>query len=610
MTLLQAGANAARNALLLGRLTANFRIASPSPTGTRFETDSFPLGVWGAPKTLGAAVQALPSTDVVRAGNRVVLVAGISATAIGPAIDYYRVEASRRPLPLHATGATRTAFLKTSRDLNLPIPATAAEALSLAEATLFPDRVNVLADGQHSALARAAYRRDRSAPPRIGSLTDGLARRNGTDGERSIMDRVEQPVPIARPPYVTGLLLSGVGAVADRPLTTVANKRTKRRPAPTVESVHGRLGRVLPVTLTRSAQPGFAKAGTIIATDGAPRTDTVGTTASYSGGRIGAPSLAGLVAGIGAKRAPNEMRARRAPSSGGSGADVAQPGRRLRSGDLVVLQRPDAQLDTDTQRRPSVTIDGSARIVVTAGRIVLDDVVVTNSSHQIQPGASLVGVHADGGADVICAGWTTRSRLARLGTHLAIGTGCTLSVDAAGTSPSLKWALGQEVVDGASEVVTRFAQPVSTIAIVVTGDAPSSLLPAELNLVGARPASDDRGVVRPPIAVALGPSTVLLHEIVRTDSVNGTGNLTGNEATNGGNDTTVRVVTRRGGTYDITGVLGSKLPARELALLLAREGVDAVLSKLLATSGNGAAVSWIPADRPRKRYANRKGKSR
>ena len=57
---------------------------------------------------------------------------------MGPPIDYRRVEAARRPLPLHATGATRASFLKVSRDLPLPTPATADAALTLATETLFP----------------------------------------------------------------------------------------------------------------------------------------------------------------------------------------------------------------------------------------------------------------------------------------------------------------------------------------------------------------------------------------------------------------------------------------------------------------------------------------
>ncbi len=205
-------------------------LGSGDPQRARIDTDHFPLGVWGQPKTLGTAAPALPSTDVVQAGARVTLVAGIDLVTTGPQIDYHKVEAGRRPLPLSATAGTRTAMLKTARDLDLPTPTTAEQALDLAAGVLFDRALARPASRTPSRLAQAAYRGDRVAPPLLGALTDGLARQNGADGARSTLDPVARVAPALRRPFVVGLLTSGVGA-EERVAHTTVQDGTPQAPA-------------------------------------------------------------------------------------------------------------------------------------------------------------------------------------------------------------------------------------------------------------------------------------------------------------------------------------------------------------------------------------------
>lgn len=575
----------------LQALAANLAKAQPNPDGTRIATDSYPLGVWGAPKTLGAA-PSLPSTDVVSAAHQVTLVAEISALAVGPQIDYYRVESARRPLPLHATGATRAAFLTTSRNLDLPQPATADAALTLAEATLFPPVADVLEPGQHSALARAAYRRDRVAPPRIAALTDGLAKDNGSNGDRTTLDPVARPDRTPRRPVVVGLLTSGVGAAVRPGATTVADRTYARRPAPTLDSVRGRLGAHLPVVLRQSAPPGVAEEGTVLTSGPLPRTDVPGSMRAFAGGRIGSPVLTGLVGGLGTMAG----RSAPAPRRGSRAARANAEATPLRSGDLVALHFPDAHVDPDPDRRPTVSVEGSARVVAATGRIVTVDAVVAGAGADVPAGTTLLALHADGTTAIpegTSAGWVARSRVARLATHVALAPGCTLAVDVAGDAfaEGVGWATAADLTTVASEVVTRFAEPVRTLAVVLAGQAPSSLLPAEIELVGMRPATGADGTPVAPVAVVLGSTTVLVQTVEPVD--------TGDLADGGGGQ---RVVVRRGGTWTVTGVLATAEDPDAYATRLAHDGLAAVAGKLLATQGSGATLTWedAPARRPQR----------
>jgi len=573
---------------------------------SRVDRDHYPLGVWGSPKSLGSA-PALPSTEIVTAGNRVTLVAGIALNPVGPQIEYRRVTAGRRPLPLRATGATRAAFLKTSRDLALPVPTTSDDALVLARATLFPPVLDVMRPGQHSALARASYRRDRVSPPRIAALTDGLAKANGADGERLPSEPVKVEIRSARRPVVAALMTSGVGAAVRAPVTTVSDGSLKRRPAPTIESVKGRLGAHLPVVLRRTAAPGVVKGDTVLATT-LPRTDVVGAVRTYAVGRVGsALATAGggpLVGGLGSLAGTSRPAPRR--SSRAARADAT--GSRLRPGDLVVLRSPDAQIDVDPDRRPSLAVDGSARVVTITGRLVTGDRVVSGSSVEVPVGTTLVAAHADGsataagpGADggtsgtASSAGWTSRSRLARLGSHVGLGAGCTLSVDAAGgtfqDAAATGWCDADELVASAREVVTRFAGPVGIVAVALTGQEPVTPTPADIDLVGATPALDADGQPKPPVAVVLGSTTVLVHAVVTDREQRAAGG--------------VRVVVRSGGTWQVTGVLAA--PDGDgghtaYAERLARDGLEAVVARVLATEGDGAELTWTdPPKRPARR---------
>ena len=361
-------------------------------------TDAFPIGAWGEPEPANLTVKPLPAGDVLRTGNGMRLVAGVEMPQVGPDINYYQVEAGRRPLPLLATGNQRSQFLAVSAALPGSAPGSAAAALELAADRLFADRgagATLRRRGGHSALAAAAFAGERSAPPLFGTLTDGLAKKNGADGIREEQEPPAEPTGRRqRSPFVAGYLTGGSGAAIRSLKTTVGDGRIKRRPAPTVESVSGRLGRSLPLPLTRAATPAAAVEGTVVAAGLVPRTDAVGSAGRYAGGRFGNAALQAVVTGLeltsNAPRAAS--RSRRRPKADALASTV-------RSGDLVVPQRPDARTDTDDERRPTLGVTGKARVSMLRGNHAVLDEDVTDATVTVPAGVTHLAVHADGGVD-------------------------------------------------------------------------------------------------------------------------------------------------------------------------------------------------------------------
>lgn len=563
----------------LALLTAGF---GTGPGRPGYSTDNYPLGVWGLPGDPSIPVKPLPQGDVVAAGKQLVLVAGVDAPQVGPDIDYFQVTADRRPLPLLATGNARRDFLNVAAGLPGVTPTSAADALTLAAQTLFATRTIdgvATARGGHSALAAAAYQLDRSAPPVFGTLTDGLAKANGASG-----DRTELPAPTGpsarelRAPFVTGYFTAGAGAVARAAGTSVADGRLKRRAAPTVESVRGRMALHLPTAvLGRAATPTVATSGTVLSSAEPPRTETPGTMRSYVGARVGAPALQGVVGGLTTGWAPQavsrRMRARRAALADAMGSTV-------RSGDVVVLQLPDAAFDIDADNRPSVVISGRARVTAVLGRTVLADTVGTDESVVVPRLASHVAVQADG---VLAptdgyAGWHARSRAARVGTQAAVAAGCVLSVDAAGSGPMMEWDTAGAVVHEAIEVRTVFAAPASTVLVALTGTTSRSLVPTQLMLADARVAADSSGADLPPTAVTLGATSVLVYRVVPDPGA-----------------TSITVTVTAGGGWVVSGVAATNDTVSGAVALVAKQQLSGAIGKVLATSGPGCSVDWVPA---------------
>jgi hypothetical protein len=573
----------------LAKLASN--LVAGAPDGSRYTTDSFPLGVWGQPKALSAPTKPVPSSDVVVTGNRVILVAGIETATTGPQIDYYQVTSGTRPLPLRATGNDRTALLQQAATLGTLTASGVDESLQVAAATLFGPAATTA-----SPLGRAAYRNTRVSPPRFGNLADGLALIIGADGAREAAPAKPAAVaPVARAPFVAGYFSSGPGAAARAARTTVGDGRIKRRPAPTTASVRGRLGVHIPAVLERVSPPTIAQSGTMLAGLAVPRSDIVGAVRSTSFGSVGGPSLDGIVGGIGAAgRAPQGRRRPRAD---------AEPST-IPTGDVVMLQLPDARIDTGDDR-PEVRVGGRARVVMVAAHGVLHDDDAIDTSVVVPPGTMFVGVQADGDADATdgWSGWHERSRVGLLATRAAVGAGCTIVTEGGPEPTSNGWTTAGAMTLGAVSIQTRFTRTVRTLAVALTGASTATLDQTELHIVGARIATDRDGVQRKPVMVTLGHTAVLVYDLVPERDADH-----------------VNVVVNPGADWAVSGVIAAGLPsepridADDLAAQIARRGLGPVTAQLTVMHGPGCTIEWVApptpdppqTERPPRRAATKK----
>ncbi|BCJ75230.1 hypothetical protein CS0771_47740 [Catellatospora sp. IY07-71] len=553
----------------LRQIGANLAAPAPTERGSSYTRDAYPIGAWGQPELSGLDAAPLPQGDVINAGNQVRLVAEAVSMHRGPEIDYYRVEASRRPLPLQAGGPTRATLLSDAASVTSPAVTGVAQALEAAQAQLFgapaPTAAGLLPTGARSALARASYRGEVAAPPLFGTLADGLAAANGTDATAA---RVAPPagpaVRIDRAPVVAGYLTAGAGAAARAAATTVADRTLPRRTAPTLDAARVRLATQLPVELHLAAAPAVTRDGTLAAVE-VPRTVVPGTARSY---RYGTSSLSRLVGGL-TSAAPaaahNELR-RAAP---------APAGQLLGSGDVVVLTFPDASTATGGG---VLTVDGRARItVLNGGGDVLAD-VDAHGPVPVAATAALIAVQADGTTAVAegLAGWHARSRICALGAHAALAAGCVLTSDGLPNGRGMRWSTAADLLDGAASSLTRFPGPVRTVAVVVEAAAADRLDGLALELTGARRARDGRGQT-PPTVIHNGGQSVLLYPVEPAQGPVG-----------------VRV--RAGGDWQVTGVLGGERDPAAVAAILVRQGLVAATARLLTPGGDGCRVTWTALD--------------
>ncbi|MGZ8377906.1 MAG: DUF6603 domain-containing protein, partial [Gemmatirosa sp.] len=565
------------------------KVAAHNETGT----DAFPIGAWGAPDPVGLPAPPLPAGDVLFAGNRVRVEAVAEQLDRGPEIPYRKVEAARRPLPLQASGNSRGLLLDRADTVALPTVTTAQQALVAARAQLFAPRADapvpgVLPRGARSHLARATFAGDRAAPPLFGTLADGLARRNADDAAAEVQ---VPPPPVAPPPLraprVLAWMTAGAGVAPRDVPTTVKDRRIKRRVAPTLTSVQTRLATHLPVQMVATAHPAAERARTVIATAVVPWTDAPGAQRSWVAGRAGGlRGLDGMVGGL--APAPIEGRgargARKSARSNGRAAE--QEPQRLAAGDLVVLTMPDAALDVDERAdaRPVLAVAGGARVTMVRGdgTVLLDTVTDREPSERVSNvrvpvGTAIVGVQADAQLDVVegLAGWHEQARVAALGSHLALGAGCTLSIEAAHAAPQVGWITAADAVRGAARVTTRFDRPVRTVVVVVADAEGDRLEGLELALRGAGRAKEKDGTPRAPVVVLVGDHAALVYAVEPE------------------REQPVLVGVRAGGDRRIAGVLAGTTPVEQVARVVAERGIGAVAGRVLAGSGAGCTLRWV-----------------
>jgi len=566
----------------LAKLAAGFAQESESHKGASYGYEAFPIGAWGESKDPEQPSKALPKGDVIFAPNRYKLVAEADPQNItGPPINNNRVEAERRHLPLLATGPMRATIINSANSFGLPsIPSQTEALMNLAQQTLFSDLGPIAVDGfignsQRSATAKASYVGSRTAPPMFGTLTEGMLEANDVNASSALMQAAPAVVGrTPRAPFVATVMTSGTGVELRPKGTSVSNQRIKRRAAPSIDSVKGRLGRSLPISMKFTAAPAFVNDLTVITQGAIPKTHMAGVARSYRGGHVGTAFGGSIVSGLSSPLSNRAKTHRHQPQG-------FEPGSRLRPGDVVVLNSPDAAIDVH-ENRPSLRVDGTARVVVLdSSGFAQQDVVVSNDKLDICKGAALIAIQADGTVDDIVEnhginiiGWHDQSRVARLGQRSALGAACVINTQGQGIREPLGWNTAGDIVRNAAVVSTRFDHQVKTIGLVLRQTQLKNLLDTDVDIINAT----SNHTLDQPTVIQIGGRSIVLFEVQAKDQ------------------SPIIIRVNEGGTRQIAGVIASQSAMNDVADLIADRGLLSCVARLRAAKGSGCTLHWQQAE--------------
>ena len=580
--------------------------------GRAGRTSGFPVGVWGPPQDDDN--RKVPAGDVILALSEVRLDAYGAPSTPGPEIAYSQVEVNRRiPLPF-SRRAEQVAALKAEVEALSEVvedqPATVAEAFELSrgflQRTLGPATL-------------ASLRGERQAPPRLGTLAEGL----DPDAIRIVEPRV-QPTPTApsvdttvEAPLVVGLLRgrTTVANAVDRPVTTVKDvARLWRKAPPTLAAVDAERSRSIAATLVvvdpvatpvvddprhLAVRPvlrsGLARAaartkGSVVPTGTAPTT-AIAHAPQARVARVGGGDNARL-----AEFRRSLTAGRRMP--GGPGAVID-------AGDVAVLKLPNSRHDvgsTDPDERPRLLVQGAPARILALGPgadLLADAVAADAADFDVPPGTErlvAIGLGGPGGSHRLgLDGWHAGAQLPYLGWSAALGRDCLVRshggpIRAHDQRAEAGWVTGAELAAGESTVITRFVTAPRTIVVVLDdpnafgGESAGRRL--VLGLEGADRVTDARGHDLPPVLLAAENRSVLAYAVLPT-----------------GGPVTVTVSTQEG--WALVGVLGSKDLGPDAAVsLIGARGLDAALTPFVTGSTGASRLVWRAPKGDRHRAAS------
>ncbi|MEM9561521.1 MAG: DUF6603 domain-containing protein [Actinomycetota bacterium] len=410
---------------------------------------------------------------------------------------------------------------------------------------------------------RAAVLEDWVAPPRVGTLSDDLA-----DPERGpvtaealpvVVDEAPVPDPTRIRPRVAAVLTPAEGLSGAEVSTGVGRTTARRLPAPTLADVRAGVARSVGSELLSTGVTARTVRSTVMVAGLAPGAGVTGP------GRERHRRL-GLDPALRAQLGRIEGR-------------LAGAGHRVPPGDVLVLDLHPGEARVDEPDRIVVDDGQPLRLVaVDRGGNVLVDRVSDGGVVELPTRASrlLATIVAPSTASV---GWLTGSRLAKLSDRTWVGAGCVVR---GGAPPARRRsaAVSTGVVAGGDgpgrgrRIDTLLGQGMRSVAVVIEGIAADGALP-EFALSGAARAVDDDGQPLAPALIETADASVMVVAITPTR----------------GRRVDVRIGVADG--QHLAGVVGSALPADELAARVARNGVAGVgPGPLAAVTGAGNRITW------------------
>jgi large repetitive protein len=536
--------------------------------------NGFPVGVWGDPQSDDD--RKVPNGEVIEAvgGVRFEAIASIE-DSLPHELAYHQVESGpRKPLPfLHARRARDSLIL----DAN----ATAAVLPAVLQIeAMYLEAMPWLALGGNGATALAALSRERVAPPRLGSLTEGLAADEPLRPSVTLPpDFVRPPVDMTvRPAEAIAILTGELAPELHAPRTTVSSPGAATRvAAPRLADIEATIDWAIPAKLVRMAAPAAVSGRTLIAQGDVPLTRSgqagvaaVSTRGAASAGRSRLTKISRALAG-------GQSRAR---------ASVAAT---LRPGEIVVLRLPNAARDVDSNgTRPRLlAAGGPVRLVVTsAGGRILHDGVIGRDGVSVPQGtermaALATGERSDKQAVPGLLGWHDAQNLPYLGWMTAMVSGGTLRAEGAPVRRNRQrfragWVPASELIADAPLIITRFAARIASVAVIIedpTGAASTQNL--SLGLLGADRATDRSKKPLAPTLITVGHRSILVYAIRADEKVGA-----------------VQVTVAREEGWRVAGVLGSELDADALADRLTENGIERAVQPLAIAREGVVRLSW------------------
>lgn len=583
--------------------------AKPRPFGR------FPLGIWGPAGDPNN--RKVPKAEMVEALNELDLVCEATPSGGGPEIPYYQVETGpRKPLPFSREPDASAELRTTARSVAELVtePATVDAAFGAAER--FLRRTT-------SPTTLAALRGERQAPPRPGTLAEGLE-----SDTRTVKPAIaERPAPkvydhFVDAPLAVGLLSGAtlVPRVGERARTTVAGSaRAWRVSPPTLAKVTAERSRSIAARLVVADRPAPATAGrqkgTIVGAGEVPPTALAHAPTAVVA-RSGAP-LTEILAGFNAalmKGGGVDRRGRAVSLERLEGKAAATAGAVLGAGQTAVLALPNARADAAPDAvRPRLAVLGApARVVLLGigGRLLGDRRVGPDEALaqlDIPRGTERIVAVGLGAVDEKAArgavptagldGWYAGSLMPYVGHGNAVGAGCLVH----STTDRLRlhrerseagWVSGAELARGITTVSTTFTQAPRCVLIVLDDPAVTGadidgrrLL---MGLDGAARAVDAADGERAPVLLSLDNRSVLAYDIVpEPDAVTDAGRP---------RNVVVSIASQEG--WSLVGVMGGvALDARAAIALVAARGLDAALRPPAQRTGVEAAAGQGMASR-------------